>query len=168
MIKNFHSIIATGFGSGKSPCAPGTVGSLLAVAMWIVGNFIFKHLGFYNSTIDTFWIILFCVLTILGIFSSEIHAKNIDKEDPGEIVIDEICGQLLAFIATSFIVDISNNYLLIFLAFVFFRIFDITKPYVIGLADQNLKGGVGIMVDDLLSGLAAAALLCIVYVLIIV
>lgn len=168
MKAKFHSIIATGFGSGKSTCAPGTAGSLLAVGLWILGNFIFKQFNFYNSTINAFWIILFCILTILGIFSSEAHAKNIGKEDPGEIVIDEICGQLLAFIATSFVVNISHDYLLIFLAFVFFRIFDITKPYVIGLADQNLKGGIGIMVDDLLSGLAAAALLCIVYVLIIV
>ncbi|MFT7087226.1 MAG: phosphatidylglycerophosphatase A [Rickettsiales bacterium] len=160
MIKDkFHIAIATGFGVGKIPFAPGTFGSLLGVLAWVLlDNLLVK---FEASTIFTnsFWCLLILALTIIGIFSAEYYSKKTGKEDASEIVIDEICGQLLTFFVASFFIDISSSYLLLFLGFVFFRLFDITKPFVIGAADKELKGGLGVMVDDLLAGGAAAALL---------
>ncbi len=167
MLKDkFHTAIATGFWVGKIPFAPGTFGSLLAVAMWVGFNHLFIKFESTPLFIGAFWIGLFLILTIIGIFSAEAYAKQINKEDPGEIVIDEICGQLLAFLNASIVMNVTNDYLLIFLTFIFFRLFDITKPFVIGLADKNIKGGFGIMLDDLISGVAAAVLVYAVYVFI--
>jgi phosphatidylglycerophosphatase A len=153
MLKDkFHTIIATGFYIGKIPFMPGTWGSLLAVLLWAAGN---NLLAIGNI----FWIPLLIILSILGVYSSEFYSKKIGKEDAGEIVIDEICGQLLTFLIAGIFVDVTHNYLLMFLGFVFFRLFDITKPFIIGLADKNVKGGIGVMLDDLLAGFAAAVLL---------
>ncbi len=148
-------MIATGFYIGKIPFAPGTFGSLLAVVLWIVVNHFFQ----YTFPVVIFWVSLLILLSILGIFSAESHSKTIGKDDAGEIVIDEICGQLLTFIIASIYVDLTENLLLIFLGFFFFRLFDITKPFIIGIADKNVKGGIGVMLDDLLAGFAAAVLL---------
>lgn len=165
-MKKFHEIIATGFYVGKIPFAPGTFGSLIGVAIWMGINYAFFCLEYPSILVTIFWIGFLFTLTLLGIISSEIHAQNINKEDPGEIVIDEICGQLLTFICASIVIDVMNDHLLIFLSFIFFRLFDITKPFIIGIADKNVKGGLGIMLDDLLSGFAAATLLYAVYVFI--
>ncbi|MES2676916.1 MAG: phosphatidylglycerophosphatase A [Pseudomonadota bacterium] len=159
MLKNkSYSVIATGFGVGKIPFAPGTFGSLLAVLIWVAVN---KFLPF-ELPLVIFWISLLIILSILGIFSAEFHSKKIGKNDAGEIVIDEICGQLLTFLIAAIFIDTAHDYLLIFLGFVFFRLLDITKPFIIGIADQNVKGGLGVMLDDLLAGFAAAVLLYVV------
>jgi phosphatidylglycerophosphatase A len=155
MLKKLHTIIATGFYIGKIPFAPGTFGSLLAVALWIAINRFFP----FELPLIIFWISLLILLSIIGIFSAESHSKAIGKDDAGEIVIDEICGQLLTFLIAAIFIDVAQNYFLIFLGFVFFRLFDITKPFIIGIADKNLKGGIGVMMDDLLAGFAAAVLL---------
>jgi phosphatidylglycerophosphatase A len=155
MLKKFYTIIATGFYIGKIPFAPGTFGSLLAVAMWVAIN----HFFLFELPLIIFWVSLLIFLTILGVFAAESHSKTIGKDDAGEIVIDEICGQLLTFLIAAIVVDVAHNYLLIFLGFVFFRLFDITKPFIIGIADKNVKGGMGVMLDDLLAGFAAAVLL---------
>ncbi len=153
--EKFHTAIATGFYIGKIPFAPGTFGSLLMVLIWIGVNKFFQFEFI-------FWVPLLILLSILGIFSAESYSKKIGKEDAGEIVIDELCGQLLTFLIAAIFIDVAHDYLLIFLGFVFFRLFDITKPFIIGFADQNVKGGFGVMLDDLLAGFAAAVLLYVV------
>jgi phosphatidylglycerophosphatase A len=163
MLKDkFYTAIATGFWVGKIPFAPGTFGSILGVFLWIIlDNLLIK---FESSVIfiNIFWGTLITFLTIIGIVSAEFYSKKNGKDDASEIVIDEICGQWITFFIASLFIDISSNYLLLFLGFIFFRFFDITKPFVIGTADKELKGGLGVMVDDLLAGGAAAALLYIV------
>jgi phosphatidylglycerophosphatase A len=72
--------------------------------------------------------------------------------DPGAVVIDEVAGQWLA------VVLLRADPLAYFLAFVFFRLFDIAKPWPVGWLDRTLKGGLGIMVDDLMAGLYAGVL----------
>ncbi len=154
MLKDkFYWVIATGFGVGKIPFAPGTFGSLLAVLMWIVINNLFTP---FELPLIIFWVILLISLLILGIFSAEFYSKKIGKDDAKEIVIDEICGQLLTFLIAVIFVDVVHDYLLIFLAFVFFRLFDITKPFIIGIVDKDVKGGIGVMLDDVLAGFSAA------------
>lgn len=157
MIKNkFYTAIATCFYIGKIPFAPGTFGSLFAVLIWVLFNHFFA--------VDlTLWVPFLVVLTILGISSADFYSKKIGKDDAGEIVIDEVCGQLVTFLVAGIFMDIAHNYLLIFLGFLLFRLFDITKPFVIGLADKNVKGGFGVMLDDLLAGFAAAVVLYAVY-----
>lgn len=152
----FYSIIATGLGVGNIPFAPGTWGSALGVLIWVTVNY------FYQSKI--LWLSLLILLTILGTLAADFYGKKTKKNDAKEIVIDEIVGQLLTFFIAGIFIDVVSNYVLIFLGFVFFRLLDITKPFVIGLVDENIKGGIGVMLDDLLAGFAAAVLLYGVYV----
>jgi phosphatidylglycerophosphatase A len=169
MIKNkIYSVVATGFGVGKIPFAPGTFGSLLAVFIWIFINNLFSKLNFSQINIDIFWVSFLTIFTVFGVYSANYYCKKHQKKDAKEIVIDEICGQLLTFLIAGIFMDIKSSYLLIFLAFLFFRLFDITKPFVIGLADKNVKGGIGVMLDDLLAGFAAAVLLYAVYAFILI
>ncbi|MFT6077650.1 MAG: phosphatidylglycerophosphatase A [Myxococcota bacterium] len=163
MLKDkFYTAIATGFWVGRIPFMPGTFGSILGVLIWILTDNLFVK--FEVSTISTniFWSLLILSLTIIGIFAADFYCKKTKKDDASEVVIDEICGQLLTYFIVSLFINISSDYLLLFLGFAFFRLFDITKPFVIGTADKELKGGLGVMVDDLLAGGAAAALLYVV------
>ena len=155
----FYTTIATGCYIGKIPFAPGTWGSILGVVMWVGFSHLLIQTKLPPISVDIFWACTLILLSILGVYSAEFYSKKIGKDDAGEIVIDEICGQLLTFFIASFFVDVISNYILIFLAFAFFRLFDITKPFVIGIADKNVKGGLGVMLDDLLAGSAAAVLL---------
>lgn len=154
-----HAAIAIGFGIGKIPYAPGTFGSLFAVTAWVVLNRYFTNLGLDQIEVSVLWFPFVASLFILGAYCSEFYSRKTGKGDDKEIVIDEICGQLITFLIAGIFMDTVNNYLLIFLAFACFRLFDITKPFIIGLADQHIKGGIGVMFDDLLSGFAAAVLL---------
>ncbi|MCE3254618.1 MAG: p [Rickettsiaceae bacterium] len=164
MLKDkFYTAIATGFWVGKIPFMPGTWGSLLGVFIWLAFSHLFIHLQISFLATIIFWFLALVLIFILGIYSSNFYSKKISKEDPGEIVIDEICGQLLTFFIGSFVMDVISNFTLIFLSFVFFRLFDITKPFIIGLADKNVKGGLGVMMDDLLAGAAAAVSLYCVF-----
>lgn len=77
------------------------------------------------------------------------------KDDPGEIVIDEVAGMWLALLF------LPKSILLFSLAFILFRIFDITKPWIIGKI-QSLHGGFGIMLDDILAGILARLILLVI------
>lgn len=124
----------TGLGSGYVPLAPGTAGSLVGLLIYFILPM--EH---------TLWLGITIVITVVGIPV----AAEIEKEyghDPGLVVIDEICGQwiTLLFLPRSFPIFV--------LAFVLFRIFDIWKPYPVSRS-QKLKGGLGIMLDDVLAGI---------------
>ena len=130
---------------GRVIIAPGTLASLIAL---FIGYFILLKLGIalYFTFIIAF--------IILGYFSCEAHIKIYNKKDPSEVVIDEFGGQFIVILAT---IDTNNTYniiLSLFLSFVLFRFFDITK---IGLIkkSEKLKGGYGIMADDILAGIFA-------------
>ena len=111
MLKDkFYTTIATGFYIGKIPFAPGTFGSLLAVVIWVVVNHFFQ----FKLPLIIFWVSLLTLLSILGVFAAHSYSKTIGKDDAGEIVIDEICGQLLTFLIASIYIDVAQNYLLIF------------------------------------------------------
>ncbi len=135
--------IAFGCGAGLSPIAPGTVGSLLAIPFIM-----------YLSTLPT-WIYFVVTLLVIGIgtVAAGWSSAILKAEDPRGIVIDEIAGMLLMML----FVPIHPWSLL--LGFVLFRIFDIAKPWPIGWADRRVKGGVGIMLDDLIAAMYAAMLL---------
>lgn len=126
---------------GYFPKAPGTMGTLAAVPLVALAPLAAQT-----------YIILTIALTLLGIYASERAEKLIGKKDPGCIVIDEFCGYLTAMA----LLPITAFNLIA--AFVLFRIFDILKPQPIK-ALQRLGGGLGVMADDIVAGLAANLIL---------
>ena len=134
--------LATWFGSGLLPRAPGTWGSLAAIPPGLL-------LSWYCGP----WFLLAGALAVFaaGIWAVARYAEERDLDDPGAVVIDEVAGQWIALIPALL------NPWLVALAFVAFRLFDILKPWPVGLLDRELKGGLGIMADDIAAGIYAAA-----------
>ena len=133
-------LFLTFFYSGLFPWAPGTAGSVAAA---LVGVLLLQYLP-----VDTL-LLLTILITIVGIKQINIYEKETGTHDDKSIVIDEVVGLWLAFVIAS------DNWTQILLCFVFFRIFDIWKPSLIGRIDRDVKGGLGVMGDDLLAGLLA-------------
>ena len=130
-------LIATVFGIGKIPIAPGTCASLFALPLaWLV----IGKWGIFGCMILT--ILLF----LIGLWGIKIYLENSFVEDPPEIVIDEVIGQLIP------LVFIQKYLLLYLLAFCLFRVFDIWKPLLIGKIDKRIRGPLGIMLDDIAAG----------------
>ncbi len=152
--KNYFSwIIATWFGSGLLPIAPGTWGSLAAFPFAYI---ISVNSGPYVLIIGT------VILFFIGKQASDNVEKSAQKEDPGFIVVDEVEGQWIALLPLSFLyhyVGPDLSYWLFALmaavAFLAFRIFDIWKPWPIWNVDKNVPGGLGIMLDDVIAGIYA-------------
>ena len=141
--KIMRKVFLTLFYSGLSPKAPGTVGSFVAL---IMGMFALEILNVSNL----FLIAIF--ITIVSIKQINIYEEEVGAHDGKEIVIDEFVGMWLAL-------SIANvptgGWIMGFLAFIYFRIFDIWKPSIIGRIDKNVKGGWGVMGDDVIAGILA-------------
>lgn len=133
---------ATGFLTGYFPFASGTVASFLAVLIYLLIP------GFEEPYILIFMILLF---TVIGIFVSD-FAEKIYGFDPSEVVIDEIVGMwiTLLFVPKTFVITA--------IGFMLFRILDIIKPFP-ARQSQDLKGGIGIMLDDIISGFYSLVIL---------
>jgi len=136
-------IIATVFGLGYVPPAPGTLASLAAALLY-----------FFWLHALPFPIYAGLVLLLIGlaVAVSSVQARTMNEKDPGAIVIDEVCGQL----ATLCLVPATAVHVLA--GFILFRIFDILKPFPVRRAER-LPGGWGIVVDDLAAAAYGAALL---------
>ena len=135
--------ITVGF-SGLSPKAPGTVGSFVAL---ILGLFLLEFV--HPSTL----FLLSLLVTVIAVKQIDIYEKEVGIHDSSEIVIDELAGM---WIALSICGLNSENILFTApLAFIFFRLFDIYKPSVIGRIDRDVKGGLGVMGDDVIAGIFA-------------
>lgn len=138
-LTKWQHFLALGFGSGLAKYAPGTVGTLVAVPLVAL----LMWLGSY-------YLLGFIVLgTLLGVYVCDVATKDIGQPDHAAIVWDEIIG----FAITMFLVPLTWQYLL--LGFILFRLFDITKPWPIRWFDKTVHGGLGIMLDDILAGMAA-------------
>ena len=147
----FHIIIATGFGSGYFPIAPGTAGAVVATAIWFGLSLLL--LPNYLLIATAVLIILF---TFLGVRSSGIMEIYWGK-DPSKVVIDEMVGVWIPLLA----VNNENKYYIYYalLALFLFRIFDIFKP--LGIRKMEaIQGGWGIMIDDIAAGLYSLLILC--------
>ncbi len=134
-------IFASGFGAGFSPVAPGTAGSLLA-------STIIFALYYFGVSIHLIPLLIITLsVTIIGVMATNIVEGEWGK-DPSKVVIDEIAGILISLV----LIPISPTTILA--SFVLFRIFDIWKP--LGIRKlEDLKGGIGVMADDLLAGVYA-------------
>ncbi len=127
--------VATFFYLGKLPFAPGSWGSLGALLIWLLLPVIFSV-----------QLSVIIILFVLGVYSSSRMAKYLDDHDPSEVVIDEVVGMGISLFM------LPHNFWLYLLSFILFRVFDILKPSFI-YRIQNLSGGWGIMLDDVLAGL---------------
>ena len=128
--------IALGFGSGLAPKAPGTFGTLASWALYCVLALVLPPLAIAFLAIPLFF---------LGVWACEITGRDLGVPDHGAMVWDEIVAFLpLAAIA-------SGAWWLQLVAFGLFRLFDIWKPYPIRLVERNVKGGMGVMVDDVIA-----------------
>lgn len=139
-------LLAVGFGSGLIKPAPGTWGTLAAVPLFfVVANLI----GTASIAYGIFLVISF----VLGVYLCGKTATDAGVHDHGSIVWDEFVG----FWITMMLVPV--NWQNILIGFVLFRLFDILKPWPIKLLDQHVHGGFGIMIDDVLAGIFAWAIL---------
>ncbi|SFV62865.1 Phosphatidylglycerophosphatase A [hydrothermal vent metagenome] len=140
-------------GAGLSPKAPGTVGTLAALP---VGLAILYYLGMQTLFMVTL------AITIIGIFEINKYENTTGTHDQQHIVIDEAAGMWLSLmIAYSTAITMHYPYaepLAVILSFTAFRLFDIWKPSTIGWIDRELKGGMGVMLDDVLAGIAGGLL----------
>ena len=146
-LKNPYHFIATLGGIGLFPLAPGTVGSIFG---WII----FIVLSHYIEMIFATVLIIF-----LSIHVSNLATKDLVNKDHKSIVIDEMAGIWLAMIPVIYIA--SSQYertLYAVVTLIFFRLFDILKPYPISYVDKNFKGGFGIVLDGLIAGVFAGIL----------
>jgi phosphatidylglycerophosphatase A len=137
------SLLATWFGAGLLPWAPGTWGSLAAVPFGVALFWLSGPFGLLLATAGVF---------VIGLWAAHSYEQVAAIKDPGAIVIDEVAGQWLALIPAGL------NPVGVVLAFILFRAFDVTKPWPVGWADRHLKGAFGIMADDIIAGLYAAVL----------
>ncbi len=145
-LKNPIHLLAFGFGSGLIKPAPGTWGSIVGM---IIAIFL------WNLTASPlFFIMLSLVSFITGCYICKKVSEDLGIHDDGRIVWDEIVAIFLIF---AFLPQ--YNTLFYFLTFISFRIFDIFKPFPIKSFDQQLKGGLGIMFDDILAAIYSILML---------
>ena len=139
-----RKLFLTLFYSGLSPKAPGTVGSFLALVL---------GLGLIPFIPPSTLFLLALLITAIAVKQIDIYEKEVGIHDGKEIVIDELAGMWIALSICG--INSENMIIMGALAFIYFRIFDIWKPSLIGRIDEKVKGGWGVMGDDLLAGVAA-------------
>ncbi|MFV0278205.1 MAG: phosphatidylglycerophosphatase A [Parahaliea sp.] len=137
--RNPVQFLAFGFGSGLSPRAPGTVGTLVAVPLYLLLAPL--SLAVYSAIVVAAF--------VLGVFLCGHASRQLGVHDHGGIVWDEFVGYWIAMWAAP------QGWLWVVLGFVLFRLFDILKPWPIGWLDRRVHGGLGIMIDDVVAGLMA-------------
>lgn len=138
-----HHFLALGFGAGLLRPAPGTWGTLVAIPIFLL-------LSYFSPLV---YILVTLVVSVAGIWICGQCAEDIGEHDHGAIVWDEIAG----FLVTMTLVE--ATWLNILLGFALFRCFDIVKPWPIGYVDRKVRGGFGIMIDDIIAGLFSLIIL---------
>lgn len=139
-MKRLSIAVASGLGVGYSPYAPGTCGSVLGLFTFLAT----KHITCQDSL--TFQVICAIFLVVIGVVTADMTSNILHVKDPSLVVIDEIAGM--------FITLVGHESLIIYLlsGFILFRILDILKPFPIRQMEK-LKGGLGIMADDVMAGI---------------
>lgn len=136
-------VLATWFGSGYSPIAPGTAGTVAAIPLYLL--------------LSTLSVVPYICLTVLFIIASCMIASRAVRitgiHDPGIVVIDEVAGYLVTMTGGE------PTLLKVAIGFLLFRVMDVLKPFPANLIDSRLSGGVGVVMDDVAAGVYAALLL---------
>lgn len=181
MRKKISKLFVTVFYLGKIKYASGTFGSLAAFPLcYIVMHFTLSYQLLFPIdgvdiaarqfiTLIIMELLATLLLFFLGLYYTSCYIKGSEQQDPKEVVIDEVVGQMLTIILNSFsvafifstklseYVDVDMiNFLFLFLfPFILFRVFDIFKPWPINWLDQNIKGAFGVMLDDIAASIFA-------------
>lgn len=145
----FHPVhfLSLGLGSGLSPFAPGTAGTVIAVLLYIP----LSTLSLWN------YIAVLIVGSLVGIYLCQRTSDRLGVKDHPAIVWDEFLGYWLTMLLAP------EGWMWIIIGFILFRLFDIWKPWPIRVIDHKVEGGLGIMLDDLLAGAYAFAILQLIY-----
>ena len=146
-LKNPSHLFATIFGFGNIPFAPGTFGSIFAWILFIV----------VSHFLDSTNMVVLCVFIIaISIWVCDKSSNDLIERDHKSIVIDELAGMWLCLLPVLFLASSQQERIIYaVLALIFFRIFDILKPYPISYLDEKFKNGFGIVLDDLVAGIFA-------------
>ena len=163
--KDYVALAIATCGVGYLPLAPGTWGSLVGVGLYFIA-----HIVLLSPHIDTpaavtpygfvtAQLLVISAVTLCGIWAGSRTERVLQVKDPGKVVIDEVAGQLIALLAVP--PNMEQHWLVwMLVAFIFFRFFDIVKPYPARRL-ESLEGGLGIMADDLAAGAYAAILVAV-------
>tara|TARA_B100000029_G_C17288005_1_gene855962 strand:+ start:75 stop:626 length:552 start_codon:yes stop_codon:yes gene_type:complete len=177
MIDKFLLQFVTLFGVGKIKKAPGTIASLITTLLFYL---YFKTLSPYEFMEMKDDLLLFLFVFVIASYYAIEKVKNYFKsKDPKEIVLDEVCGQLIPLIMIVVIIGspgtitkssmqeyllkftMINKELYILISFISFRFFDIVKPFPVSYFDKKYKNSFGILFDDIVAGICAAVLIAI-------
>ena len=156
MIKKFNLLFITFFKIGEIKYAPGTIASLITCLLFLL------FLNFLNIVILFFLTLL---IASYSFFAINYSFDSFDSNDPQEIVIDEVVGQMLPLLAIPIYETLylaPKEYYCI-MAFVLFRLFDIWKPFPINYIDKNTEGSLGVMLDDILAGIYTIVILIMIF-----
>ncbi|HEX8176169.1 MAG TPA: phosphatidylglycerophosphatase A [Pyrinomonadaceae bacterium] len=157
-------------GVGYLPLAPGTWGSAVGILLYLIFHRLslsayqlmsdrgFDATALYLSRTIVF-VLLISVITLAGVWAATRTERLLGRKDPGAVVVDEVAGQLLAFV----FVPAGAGAWVTVTGFILFRLFDIWKPYPVRRLEA-LESGLGIMADDVLAGIYAAILLGLIWV----
>ena len=146
-IKNPIHFLALGFGSGLSPKAPGTAGTVAAIPLFLLCSLLPLN-AFIAVTV---------FISLIGIWICDKASKDAGVHDHGAIVWDEIAGFFVTMIAIPVSVET------VLFGFVIFRILDIAKPWPISWFDKKVSGGFGIMIDDIIAGILGLVIMHLIF-----
>ncbi len=135
-MKRLAVLLATSGGAGYAPIAPGTAGSAVGVVIYLLTCKL-------SAVVQ---IALVAVVSIVGVWAADEGARHFQRDDPGQIVIDEVAGQLLTLLLTGV------GWIGAIVGFFIFRVLDVIKPFPARRL-EHLHGGLGIMADDLMVAL---------------
>ena len=156
MIKEFNLLFITFLKIGKIKFFPGTIASMIACLLFLL---LINFFSIVNLFFLTLLIALYSFVAINNSFDS------FNSNDPQEIVIDEVVGQMLPLLAIPIYETLymapKENYCIA--AFILFRLFDIWKPFPINYIDKNIEGSIGVMLDDILAGIYTIVVLIIIF-----
>ena len=146
----FSFFLATFFGVGLFPVAPGTLGSLAALPL---------AFGLLSLSLEAALFVI-AVIFVIGVWVSNAVEADLGSHDAKLIVVDEVVGQcLVVVLLEAFLPGLINVTLLLVLSFLGFRLFDIAKPWPVGWVDSRVQGGFGVMLDDVVAALLAVLFL---------
>ena len=156
MMNKFNLLFITFFKIGKIKFAPGTIASFITCLLFLL------FVNLFNIVILLFCTLLIALYSFIAINNS---FDSFDSNDPQEIVIDEVVGQMLPLLSVPIYetLYIAPKEYYCIAAFILFRLFDILKPFPINYIDKNTEGSLGIMLDDILAGIYTIITLIIIF-----
>lgn len=166
--RDYLALALATWGVGYMPIAPGTLGSAVGVGLYLMLRsltirIVYLHVPDYHLTdefVESFrvaaMLVVIICLTAIGVWAASRAEKLLGRKDPGAVIVDEIAGQLITFLFIP--LGLGLKWWMLVLGFLLFRLFDIWKPYPVRRLEA-LESGLGIMADDVLAGVYAAATL---------